>query len=223
MRALDKAAYFVTLVRGELAVLEVANGGLEGCAGVEGIGWVVGLWVGDGRVDGRRRTRSGEVFVRVGGFVHLVKGRIEEDITVGVGGVGSDHVEGGVARSNDGDRALDILRPILMGEISLRAQRLERLHDIWEELGAGGLEIDEEDKRLFRRGVVDAVQMVVGVGHDHGVGVLLGENVEQGVDVEAVKCPVGRETRNRVPDVQLVLEQPNVCLHADAAGLEGRV
>lgn len=98
------------------------------------------------------------------------------------------------------------------------AERGELLHDPRPGLGAVGFEVDEEDEGLGGVGVEDAVG---GSVVEFGVGVLPGEDLDQGVDVEGLEGAVGLESGLVVSDEEVVVAQPDVCLDARAACVEG--
>lgn len=102
------------------------------------------------RRDGRHRAGDIGKF----GVVEIRQRGVKEVITVLDG---SDHVQWGFARADDGDRAVGDGVPIFDGsQVAFLAQRLQGVNDSLEGLGTGGLHVDEEVERLLGGGIPNA-------------------------------------------------------------------
>ena len=107
-------------------------------------------------------------------FPHLVKGRIEEYISCGIGGFRGKEVEGRVPCAGDGDGTRDYVGAILVGEELAVTEWLEGAEDVRPERGTGRLEVNKEGEGLRWVGVENAIGCGCGVvGAEVGAGVLL--------------------------------------------------
>lgn len=130
---------------------------------------------------------------------------VEKDILVRVCGTGGDKIKRRVACADDGDSALDYLCAIDVCEIVLFAKRLEGGLDIRPQCFARGLEVEKEDEGLCGDGVENAGRTALSDSWiERGFWILAREDIEEGIDVEAVKGAVGGEARDVVTDVQFL-------------------
>ena len=182
------------------------------------VGGLVGRACGDG-VSRRRRGRRYRTTAAEG--CHAVEGGVEEDVAVPR--VVGEEGEGGVPRRHDGDGPVDAHDPVEVCEVLPSAQRLELRLDRGQELFPVRLEIYQQHQRARGVGVEDAIPGRVEEGVEVGDRVLFLQDVQQGVDVQRSKRPIRRQRRHGMSDVEFVLEQPDVRLHARAADSDRRV
>jgi hypothetical protein len=101
-----------------------------------------------------------------------------------------------------------------VGEIALRAKTLELLLYFVECVHAVGLHVNEQNKCLVRVLIEDS--MVFGVA-ECGVGILLVQQCDKRVHVEASECAVWCQGRCAVTHEQVIFDMPNICLDTSAA------
>lgn len=145
---------------------------------------------------------------------------VEEDVAIG--GVCGHRGEGGVAGAYDGDGAGREGAAVPVAEVAAGAEDIELVFDNGEERGAVGFEVYEEDEGLGGVFVEDAVAGE-GAVFEGGCGVLFVEDLDEGVDVEVAEGAVLGERGGAVADVELIVDEPNVCFDTCAAEVNSLV
>lgn len=83
---------------------------------------------------------------------------------------------------------------------------------------AGSFEIDEEEEGLAGVDFKDTIVRVVGKIIFDGVHNL--EDLLERVDIEAVECPLASKRRPVMSHVQLVVNEPDICLGRNTSVLD---
>lgn len=112
---------------------------------------------------------------------------------MGVGEIGCDEIEGGIARTDYGNGTAYDLGAIEVRKVIPGAERFKCGDDVWEQGGPGGLEVDEQSKRLLRFRVENTVVAVSTIWKKVRGGVLSFQDCDKWIYVEACEGSVGSE------------------------------
>lgn len=170
-----------------------------------------------GQEAGRGDRGHGGGDVGLGG-VQEVQVRIVEEVALAHR---LDLVERRVARADDSDGTQRDARAVEGCQVSSGAQGFQGLDHDGPRGGAVGLDVDEQQDRLVRGGIVDA--MLRRRSHERRGRVLASQDIEDRLHVQRGEGALLSQGGGFVADIQRVVEQPDVGFERRAAHGQGRI